>query len=150
VQRGNGQLKAHISLAKCKSERRARELVAQLSARLNVVEFSVKELLLLVRDSELGRGHPFRLHASIRLGGIGVPSFGFGSVEWTSCTQVVVSGLTKAVEEAQKAGRRIDMLKKRTKPFVALISFDDVDQAAKFVASFNSNQIKLRRDVMYP
>lgn len=149
VQKGNGKLRPHVSLAKCKSERRARELIPQLSARLGVVEFPVNEVLLLVRDSEYGRGHPFRLHASVLLGSA-APSFGPGSVEWASCSQVVISGHAKALEEAKKLGRRVEMLKNRSSPSVALVWFDDLNQAATFVSDIGSPQVELRRLIMYP
>ena len=151
IQRGNGQLKPHISLAKCKSERRGRELCALLSARLPSVEFPVNELLLLCRDSFVGRGQPFRLFATLPLLRDEKPRlFGPGSVEWTHCVHVVICGDEAALKETESRKLPVVMMKKRTKPWVAIVTFDSPQDASTFVSLHKSPKVLLKRQSMYP
>jgi hypothetical protein len=153
VRRGNGRLLPHLSLAKCKSERQAKSLIDKLSSRLlaSPVEFPVCELLLLSRKSELGRGMPFHLHSSVLFASsVSLPLFGPSSLEWETTSvvarQVVLIG--DASLETEKSGLKVVWLKKRSKPSIGVVTFDDASTARNFVATHKNTF--LSNQTMYP
>ena len=169
LERNNGTLLAHMSVAKVASAAAARQLVAQLQGTFDF-EFDCRFVQVCERLSELGSGEPFILRESFPITGddAAVPDFGFGSAEYDENHVLSKSVLVSALDSQDPVGNlaSIAALAHSAAPVLhqrvlknpedrnrcqGLLEFSSHASAVEFIETCGGNvHVRMGRELMYP